>query len=215
MYPNHIIMRKIFFLLIFSVTASVATAQGPMDSISFGVHAGLSVSNISGNYFEAKSGFTGGVSATLRIAGNFYIQPEVNFQQQGANYAKEFMMGDVVYRDAQLKMSYLNVPLLLKYRIGSTNLSIYAGPQVGFKLSAKEYIDGGSHNYESNNVGDTDFSGTYGLEYSFWRPDENVAFVLNARHFIGFTNFANYSYVNMPDDSYQNHGFVFSLGLRF
>ncbi|SHF79108.1 Outer membrane protein beta-barrel domain-containing protein [Fodinibius roseus] len=208
-------MKKIFFLLLFSVTALAATAQGPMDRITFGAHAGWSVSNISGNHFEAKSGFTGGVSATLRMGGNFYIQPEVNFQQQGAKYVKEFIIGDVVYRDAQLNMSYLQVPLLLKYRIAPANLSIYAGPQVGFKLSAKEYIDGGSYNYESNNVRNTDFSGTYGLEYFFWRPDENVAFVLNARHFIGFTNFANYSYANMPDNSYQNHGFVFSLGLRF
>lgn len=208
-------MKKLYFLLIFSVTASVATAQGPIGKISFGAHTGLSVSNISGHNFEAKNGFAGGVSATLPVARNFYIQPEVNFQQQGAKYIKEFIIGDVVYRNAQLNMSYLSVPLLLKYRITPTNLSIYAGPQAGFKLSAKEYIDSGSYNFKSNNVSNTDFSGTYGLEYFFWLPDEKMAFVLNARHFIGVTNFASYSYVNMPDNSYQNRGFVFSLGFRF
>jgi hypothetical protein len=208
-------MKKVnlsVFLLFFALGAF---SQERYERLGFGVHAGWSRSYISGDHFESKPGFIGGFSANIRVYGNFYVQPEVNFQQQGAKFKGPYRIDDMLFGEAELNMSYLNVPVLLKYRIAPTNLSVYLGPQIGFKLSAKHNVDNGGFNFASDNIKDTDFSGVYGLEYFFALPDERVAFVVNARYFNSFTDFSKYPDLNMPNSSYKNSGFAFTLGLRF
>lgn len=205
-------MKK-FLLFVFFLSCSVLAAA--QEGFGFGFQAGWSLSHISGDTFDSKSGFIGGITATIPVFGNFYVQPEVNFQQQGGKYTRQFIVGDIVYNAVQLDMNYLNIPVLLKYRIAPTNLSIYIGPQVGFKLSAKEKLNDGN-SFDFQNTKNTDFSGVYGLEYFFRLPEEkNVAFVVNARYITGFTTFARYAYSNMPEDNYRNNTLAVTLGFRF
>lgn len=209
-------MKKLLLFAAFVVSSLVSTAQGIEKRVSFGFQAGWSSSHISGDTFGSKSGFIGGINATVPVSRNFFVQPEVNYQKLGGKYrGNTFVIGDIIYRYAELEVSYLNVPVLVKYRIAPTNLNVYAGPQIGFRLKAKDRLDDGN-SFDLNNVKSTDFSGVFGLEYFVRLPEEkNVALVLNARYMTGFTNFAKYTYSNMPEDSYRNNAFMVTLGLRF
>jgi len=116
---------------------AIAQAQDNTKPLRIGIHAGWTMSRISGDTFDGKARFIGGVHASFPLAGNWYLQPEVNFQQAGGKYKTDaFAIGDILYRDAELNMNYMNVPVLLKYRFYSIDLDVFAGPQAGFKLIA-------------------------------------------------------------------------------
>ncbi|MGK6352806.1 porin family protein [Parapedobacter sp. DT-150] len=201
------------FVFIFAIL--VANAQQRQEKIGFGIQAGWNMSRISGDTFDGKAGFIGGIHADLPVFGNFHVQPEVNFQQLGGKYKSDaFAIGDIRYRYAELNMNYLSVPVLMKYRFKPLDLDIFVGPQVAFKLRAKNKI-GEGETYEARNVKDTDLVGVYGLEYCLRLPDSPVDFVLNARYMTGLTNFANGENPNMPNDSYRNNALAFILGIRF
>lgn len=201
------------FVFIFVILS--AYAQQRNEKIGFGIQAGWNMSRISGDTFDGKAGFVGGVHANFPVFSNFYVQPEVNFQQLGGKYKTDaFAIGDILYRDAELNMNYLNVPVLVKYRFKPIDLDIFAGPQVGFKLAAKNKV-GEGETYEARNVKNTDIAGTYGLEYCLRLPDSQVNLVLNARYMTGFTNFVDDKGANMPNDSYRNNALAFMLGIRF
>jgi hypothetical protein len=201
------------FVFIFSIL--VANAQQQRKKIGFGVQAGWSMSRISGDTFDGKAGFIGGAHVVFPVAGNFYVQPEVNFQQLGGKYRSEaFAIGDILYRDAELKTSYVNVPVLMKYRFEPIDLDVFIGPQVGLKLSAKNKV-GDGETFDAYNVKDTDIAGVYGLEYCLRLPDSRANLVLNARYMTGFTNFAKGNDPNMPNDSYRNSALAFLVGIRF
>ncbi len=209
-------MKNLLWCLIFTISPIVVTAQESEKRVGFGFQVGWSSSHISGKTFDSKNGFIGGVHAAIPIHGNFYIQPEVNYQQLGGKYkTHSYVIGDLAFRYVELHASYLHVPLLVKYRILTNNLSVYTGPQIGFRLKAKDKLDDGN-SYDLKNVKSKDFSGVFGLEYFVRLPEEqHVALVLNARYMAGFTNFANYRYANMPEKSYRNNALMVTLGLRF
>ncbi|GGC34933.1 hypothetical protein GCM10011386_28840 [Parapedobacter defluvii] len=208
-------MKSTLVSFVFMFIIWIANAQKRPEKIGFGVQAGWNMSRISGDTFDGKAGFIGGVHVNFPVFGNFYVQPEVNFQQLGGKYKSDaFAIGDIRYRDAELNMNYLSVPVLLKYRFKPIDLDIFVGPQVGFKLSAKNKV-GEGENYEAYNVKDTDIAGVYGLEYCLRLPDSRVDLVVNARYTTGFANFANGEDPNMPNDSYRNNVLAFMLGIRF
>lgn len=203
----------ISFVFIFSIL--VASAQQRKKKIGFGAQAGWSMSRISGDTFDGKAGFIGGVHVIFPIVGNFYLQPEVNFQQTGGKYKSDaFAIGDILYPYAELKMNYLNVPILMKYRFEPIDLDVFVGPQVGLNLSAKNKV-GEGETYDAYNVKNTDIAGVYGLEYCLRLPDSRVDLVLNVRYLSGFTNFATGNDSNMPNDSYRNNALAFLVGIRF
>lgn len=208
-------MKNIVVSFVFMFAILVANAQQRQEKIGFGAQAGWSMSRISGDTFDGKAGFIGGVHANFPVFSNFYVQPEVNFQQLGGKYKSDaFAIGDIRYRDAELNVNYLNVPVLLKYRFKPIDLDIFVGPQVGFKLSGKNKV-GAGETYEVYDVKDTDIAGVYGLEYCLRLPDSRVDLVLNARYLTGFTNFVNGEDPNLPNDSYRNNALAFMLGIRF
>lgn len=208
-------MKNIIVSVVFMFVVLAANAQQRKEKIGFGIQAGWSMSRISGDTFDGKAGFIGGVHANFPVVGNFYVQPEANFQQLGGKYKSDaFAIGDIRYRDAELHVNYLSVPVLIKYRLQPIDLDIFVGPQVAFKLSAKNKV-GEGETYEAYDVKDTDIAGVYGLEYCLRLPDSRVDLLVNARYMSGFTNFADGKDPNMPNESYRNNALVFMLGIRF
>jgi hypothetical protein len=129
--------------------AAVVTVLGLLNvkaqEIKLGVKAGLNFSSISGNYTvkpETVTAFNFGVLAEIPITKKFSFQPEALFSGQGFAINK-----DVV------ALNYLNIPLMGKYYV-TKGLSLEAGPQIGFLLSAKQ---------ESVNVKDSFRSLDYGV----------------------------------------------------
>lgn len=111
--------------LLMSVTSFAQTFQ-------LGIKGGVNISNFTGGNFEnldKKSlvGFHAGGFVSFFFGDNLALQPEVLFSSQGAKLENA---GD----KQNLKVSYINVPVLLKYRFNG-GFYLEAGPQIGFKVS--------------------------------------------------------------------------------
>lgn len=137
-------MKKII-LTSFMLCSVFAFSQ----EIKFGAKVGLNLSNLSGDYpigiyeHNSKIGFHIGGFAEYEINDKFILQPELLFSTQGNTYGyKDYYGGGSYYdgADYNLKLNYLNLPIILKYKI-IEKLSIDFGPQIGYLISAKTKID--------------------------------------------------------------------------
>lgn len=137
-------MRKII-LTSLMLCSAIAFSQ----EIKFGAKVGLNLSNLRGDYpagideHNSKIGFHIGGFAEYSINEKFSLQPELLFSTQGNTYGyKDYYGGGSYYdgADYDLKLNYLNLPILLKYKV-IEKLSIEFGPQIGYLMSAKTKID--------------------------------------------------------------------------
>ncbi|NII29594.1 PorT family protein [Pseudoflavitalea sp. X16] len=107
-------------------------ATGFAQTFQLGIKAGVNISNFTGGEFEnldkkALVGFHGGGFVSFFFGEHLALQPEVLFSSQGAKIKEA---GD----EKNWKISYINVPVLLKYRF-TGGFFLEAGPQIGFKVS--------------------------------------------------------------------------------
>ena len=133
--------------------------------VRFGVGGGMAISR--GSYKPDEgldrrvfAGFDGGGLVEIGVCEKFMLQPEVNFSIVGV----EINNGD---KEATIKLRYITVPVLAKMNV-SKNVNLFAGPQLGFLLSARrdssftnEMIDLDG-NFKKN-----DFGLVVGGEYKF------------------------------------------------
>lgn len=110
----------------------LVSATGFAQTFQLGIKGGVNISNFTGGNFEnldkkALVGFHGGGFVSFFFGDHLALQPEVLFSSQGAKIKDA---GD----EQNLKVSYINVPVLLKYRF-TGGFYLEAGPQIGFKVS--------------------------------------------------------------------------------
>jgi len=82
-------------------------------------------------------GFQVGFFKSFDISRRFQVQPEMNYALRGGDGSTTFVYDDIVYK---IKIFYVEVPLILKYRIvagRSFSTAILAGPYAALKLKAE------------------------------------------------------------------------------
>ncbi len=130
---------KLIVVLIGVVLAMPAfvNAQSP---VRFGVDAGMNIANQSSSYGDYvwmedwRVGFIVGGLADVRISEVIFFQIEPRYIQKGM----KTQVGPDFLQEVDFKLAYLEVPLLLKVRFGTTDVRPFlcAGPSVGYLLSA-------------------------------------------------------------------------------
>jgi hypothetical protein len=169
-------MKKIVVTVFLLGAGAVAFAQG----LGFGLKGGVNIANtdISSDQFtldtKSKIGFHGGVFVNLMLSDKFGLQPELLYSLQGSEY-------DIPSVEGNLTLSYLNVPILLRYNINDM-LSIHAGPQFGVLMSAEEEFDGDTSDVKDDFKG-SDISGAFGIEV-----DLPMKIGFGARYVLGLSN---------------------------
>jgi hypothetical protein len=136
------------------------------------------------------------------VTPNFLIQPEVLYTQKGAKY-------DEGGAEATVKLDYVEVPVLFKGRFGSGGVkpSVFAGPAVGFKVSAKTEFDGEEEDIED--VKGTDFGIVFGAGLDLAAGPGS--FIIDARYTLGLTTLDD-----SPDPGDVKNGvWSFSVGYTF
>lgn len=125
-------LLTICFVLLASKGFSQGFVKNVMGRLEFGVKAGGNVSNFTNASFPTDPlyGFHAGMTLGFRITDHFLVQEDILFSTQGAKI-KGGTLGD-----QDLKLSYVALPILLKYRT-SSGFFIEAGPQFGMKLDEK------------------------------------------------------------------------------
>jgi hypothetical protein len=138
-------MFKRRFLLICSVIALSVLTAGSMATAdtTFGVKAGVSMTNLSGLDGSSKlTGLTLGGFASFRLAGNLFLQPELNLVQRGATYeheANNYLIGPIRL-NGKIRVQCLEIPVLAKWNLVSgkpVTPSLLAGPYAAFKLNTR------------------------------------------------------------------------------
>jgi len=173
-------MKKLLLTSFVMVLALSSFAQG----ISGGVKAGVNLANqkftsdgISLDT-KAKPGIVGGVFIVAMINEKFGVQPEALFSMQGSKW-------DFSGNDSKFKFNYIAVPVLLRYNI-TEMISIHAGPQFGFLMSAEAEDESGDTEDIKDDMKGIDFAGATGVEF-----DLPSGLGFGARYVLGFSNVAD------------------------
>ncbi len=158
-------MRK---LILVAVIAVMGLPTMNAQDIQFGAKAGLNFATITEeNTTDITTDFNFGLLAEIPISEKFSFQPELIYSGQGSS---------------SVILSYINVPLIGKYYVVK-GLSLEAGPQIGFLLTAENE----DTNVDAKNLFKTlDVGFNLGVGYKL-----NNGLFFNARYNLGVTNISN------------------------
>ncbi len=178
-------MKKV---LLVTVIAVFGLANVNAQEIKFGAKVGLNFASIVGDNtgeLDPITDFNFGLLAEIPLSEKFSFQPELIYSGQGSDVA----------------LNYLNIPLMGKYYL-TKGLSLEAGPQIGFLLSAK------NNNTDVKKAFNTvDFGVNFGLGYKL---DNGLNF--SARYNLGLSDINN---VDGFSDKNKNGVFQLSVGYFF
>ncbi len=211
--------NSIFILLVLSSLFSL-NAQS---NLRFGAKGGINFANVVGDFsekFTNRTGFHLGGTAEIPVLKKFFFQSELLYSIQGTKNNEFPVDGPLT----ETKLEYLNIPLLGKYYL-MEGLSLMAGPQVGFLLSAKNeitpsgFIDGPAQTYEEDvkkYLNTVDIGMALGAEYRF-----AFGAFLQMRYIIGLSNINKSSTewvlgnFYFPDTKNRNRVWQLSAGFSF
>ncbi len=162
-------MKNLCFI---AVIALFSFTSVQAQDLKFGAKAGVNFATISGDVIDGAKSRTSlhvGVVAEIPISDKLSVQPELLYSAQGAEFDSSIIK-------STLKLDYLNLPILVKYYVAD-NLSLEAGPQVGFLLSAKADVEGNTNNDATlksinedvdikDNISSIDFGLKFGAGYT-------------------------------------------------
>jgi len=127
------------------------------EKISFGVKAGLNLSNVydsQGEQFNAdpKLGLAAGIFVALPLGKYFGVQPEILFSQKGYKGTGSLLGSSYSY---SYTSNYIDVPLLFAFKPVSL-ITILAGPQYSFLVKDTYTFNSALINLEQENEFEND-----------------------------------------------------------
>lgn len=164
-------------------------SQGFLKRFSFGLKAGGNFSNFTNADFdtEGMAGFHAGALVNFKITDKLSVQEEFLFSSQGVKFK------DDVFGKDNIKINYMTVPLMLKYR---TNPGIFfeAGPQIGFRISE-----------DTDNMTIKEFSKKleYGVAGGLGYQSKS-GFGISARYIAGLSDVGDFKLSNVKTDFRNN-----------
>jgi len=200
-------MKRLLFVLIAGVSFTVANAQG---SVQFGVKGGLNIANMNvsngfnGYSYSTLANFNLGVFLKIPVVRFFSFQPELYYSGQG------FKVDDGNGGTTTEHVNYLNIPVLAKFTF-PPGFFLETGPQLGFKLNAKDKYSDGTTQDVSSYYNSADFSWVIGAGYKI--PMAPVA--IDLRYNVGVTNVADDAQYGTGYGQYGVRNGVFQLDLMF
>lgn len=185
--------------------AAVLFTQAAVAQFHIGVKAGTNVTKVEGKSFkdEFRYGYHLGGFAEIRLGNKLVLQPEVLFNQYAtrvdSNYSNIYH--NVFNGNANVKLNYLSIPLLLNYKLVGNFISLQAGPQFGVLIDKdKTLLQNGGNAFKEG-----DFSMIGGVLVRVGPVR------VNGRYVVGLNNISD-----LPDDDkWKNQGFQLSVGLAF
>ena len=185
-------------VLIFSVSGLFA--QG----LHIGIKAGPDFTDLTGRSFVGgtQANFMAGGFAEINFTSKWGIQPEVLYSQVSAQTASNFY---TIYptgiNSRGFKLNYINIPVLLTYKLPIPIVSLQVGPQFGILLNSTQNITAdGSNPFKTSN-----FSMVAGAQVNLG------GFKGGVRYMYGLSDINNLS----PDvDSWKTRTLEIYLGLR-
>ncbi|BAO55613.1 porin family protein [Nonlabens marinus] len=201
-------MKKLVAIAVVAL-GSIGFAQA--QEIDFGVQAGYNIANLQGDDVDdvdARNGINVGITVEYEFGPSFGLQVGAIYSQQGAE-------GIFLGQQSELKLDYINVPVLAKFYLGGSGFSIDAGPQIGFVVNDEVEIVEGPFSGTTSDIDaeGIDLSVGGGLTYKFREGTTLEGVSFGARYMVGVTNI--YEDDSTLDDDITNQVFSFNLGYKF
>jgi outer membrane protein with beta-barrel domain len=206
------VKKAIILVVLLVAFATPAAAQ--TDPI-FGAKVGINFATLSFDpedpeeVTETRTAFTVGALMIFPMNARFAFQPEVLYSSQGAKGESEGI-------DAQIKLDYINIPLLANINLsgGDYPISLLVGPQLGFRTSAKFKVEEAGTELEED-VKDQIESFDFGLVTGVSATIRN--FLIDARYTWGLSNISKLSINPLEEDEQEakNRVFTISVGYLF
>ncbi|MBC7643170.1 MAG: PorT family protein [Flavobacterium sp.] len=199
--------------LILAAAAVFAFGATNAQDMKFGVKAGLNVSNLSttvpaGASVDALYGANFGVFGDFKVSDKFSVQPEILYSMQGA---KLVASGSGFNYEEKQSTNYINIPIMAKFFV-IEKLSLQAGPQIGFLMSAKADV---TTNFPGFTNGSTDVKSNYNsVDFGFnlgagYDITENIA--VDLRYNLGLSELEK----TVPAGTSASKNRVFSLNFGY
>lgn len=194
-------MKSKWYVLI----AFVLIAQVSMAQFTVGFKAGANLTKIDGKTFkeEFNTGYLLGGFAIIGLGEKFGLQPEVLWNQTKTktDTSLKNIPSDALsaFKDGDVKLDYLSVPVLLNYKFIGNFLTLQAGPQFGILINKDEnLLKNGQNAFKSG-----DFSMVGGAQIKISK------FVGSARYVIGLNNISDLD----NQDKWKNQAIQLAVGI--
>ena len=185
--------------------AVVLFAHAANSQFTIGAKAGANLMKIDGKSFkdEFNTGYHAGGFAIIGLGEKFALQPEVlwNQTQTKTDTSIRNIAADALssFKNGDVKLNYLSIPVLLNYKFIGNFLSLQAGPQFGILLNKDEnLLDNGKRAFKAG-----DFSMLGGVQIKVSK------FVGSARYVVGLNDLSDID----NQEKWKNQGFQLSVGL--
>ncbi len=192
-------------LIIFGLSFAALSNGAFDDRAHFGIQGGMNFSGASVSPSTARAdlfGISAGVLMEMPLKDSFFLQPELNFVQKGA---ENNFFGSL----ARTRMTYLELPVLLKAKLDLDfmRLNLFAGPKISYLLSAGATpIGAGGVSVSRGNFSDFDLGANLGVGSGFDVGWESQIFV-TLQYSFGLLDVAPGA------GEWRNSGFQFLVGL--
>ena len=204
-------MHFVFFLALLSSTTTLLAQS----TVNFGIEGGVNFGNASTEpnsvSFSSRTGIMVGALLEVGFSDVFYFQPEVRYTQKGAEFSVSSSSGSGTIT---WKFDYIEIPLLMEAKFGQSEFKplIFAGPNIGFNLSAN--VEGsGTGGSASADIKDQlesiDFAMDFGAggEYTI---NPTTALVASIRYSLGLSD------IDMdPSSTWKTRGVQLVAGVKF
>lgn len=208
--------RMVAPLLVIAVSGNVGAADA-QTTLSAGILGGavlakISTPNVDNVFTKSRVGFAAGGFLTVGLSPHFAIEPQALVVQKGGKAEESGGHGSI-------KISYLEIPLLAKLRLGGTGRvspHFYAGPAFAYKMDcsvsfsdATTSISGkcGTGPFSDVELKSTDVSVIGGAGIDVGR------LMLGVRYDLGLTKFGNSG--DAETDNVKTRALYFLGGLSF
>lgn len=205
-------MKKILFTALVLVFGLNAMAQE--SPLSFGVKAGVNLSNVDMKFYEstfdAKIGFQVGVTLDYALTPDFYLQSGLLFTTKGAK--ENGTDGNGVKVPATINPMYLELPVMAAYKLvvsDGMKVVFNAGPYLAYGVAGKvtvkeDRIDVSTNIFQKDGFKRFDFGVGGGVGFEFGEITANLGYEL------GLANIADSKGANA-----KNRNAFLAVGYKF
>ena len=223
------ILRFTLTFIVIMLLAMISATGAAAAETSFGIKAGINMSNASGapegwdDSIEMKTGITAGAFVNFAINENFSLQPELLYTQKGFRSA---LIDGIIDIDLKVSLDYFELPFLAKYAFSADKKfrpTLFAGPSFaycfGSTLAVSSWILSADIDFSSL-THTTDFGIVLGGGFDYETDSGTIVF--DARFTYNFTKVIltgdfeiNGDTETIDEDDFQNYGLSFTLGYAF
>lgn len=199
-------MKKSLFLLFLFVAFQVSAQE-----FHFIPKTGLNFANMTNSDGSMKPGLNIGVAGEVMMTDHFAIEPGIFYSMQGTK-------GKDSGVTLKIKNDYLNIPILFKGYVYE-GFNLFAGPQLGFKVSSKIKASQSGTSISTSEGSDlfktVDFAIVIGAGYQ-----SPMGFLVSLNYNIGLANAINKDKMSSligatVDEKSRNGVLQFNVGWRF